>query len=233
MNPVLILTHDCLELTKRCVESVQKQDIPTNLLVYDNGSTDETVEWIANAGHCENGSIVTSSLWPSHSNDGVSKGWNFGLDTIFKWWIEKHHVLVLNNDTEIPPWFYRELLACEVPFVTGASSTDREAVAQPPVRSLTDGPDFSAFLIRREAWEKVGPFDETMVHYCSDVDYDIRARAAGLTLHNCHVKFYHERSSTLRLSADRDAIEERSHLDHLAFKAKYGCFPSELGWAAQ
>ena len=25
MNPVLILAHNCLELTKRCVESVRKQ----------------------------------------------------------------------------------------------------------------------------------------------------------------------------------------------------------------
>jgi GT2 family glycosyltransferase len=91
-------------------------------------------------------------------------------------------LLSLNNDTEIPPWFYRELLACDVPFVTGVTSTNRVEVAMPPVRSLTDGPDFSAFLIRRSAWEAIGPFDESMVHYCSDVDYDIRARKLGITL---------------------------------------------------
>ena len=29
MNPVLILTHNCLELTKKCVESVLTQDVDT------------------------------------------------------------------------------------------------------------------------------------------------------------------------------------------------------------
>lgn len=223
MTPVLILTHNCLELTKRCVESVRSQDVDTQIHVVDNGSMDDTPLF------CFSQNDIHFSA--CGENKGVSYGWNRYIQYNFDKGFD--HVLVINNDTELPSFFLRELLACNVPFVTGASSTDRDAVAQPPVRSLTDGPDFSAFLIRREAWEKVGPFDETMVHYCSDVDYDIRARAAGLTLHNCHVKFYHERSSTLRLSADRAAIEERSHLDHLAFKAKYGCFPNELGWVAQ
>jgi len=45
MNPVLILTHNCLDLTKRCVESIRAQDIDITLQVIDNGSTDGTEEW--------------------------------------------------------------------------------------------------------------------------------------------------------------------------------------------
>ena len=34
MNPVLILTHNCLELTKKCVESVRAQDVEAYIFVY-------------------------------------------------------------------------------------------------------------------------------------------------------------------------------------------------------
>ena len=220
MNPVLILTHNCLELTKRCVESVLAQDCPVDIALIDNGSTDETAEWSSEQG-------LQTVLFGT--NRGVSVGWNLGLEMAF---ISHEHVLVLNNDTIIPPWFYRTLLGCGVPFVTGVTRREMDAVMQPPQVSLTDGPDFSAFLIRRECWEKVGRFDELMVNYCSDVDYDIRARALGMTLWNSHVPFYHERSSTLSLAsiADRAAIQEQSHKDHAAFKNKYGMLPKEYGW---
>ena len=47
MNPVLILTHNCLELTKKCVESAKAQDIETvEFFFVDNASTDGTFDWI-------------------------------------------------------------------------------------------------------------------------------------------------------------------------------------------
>lgn len=237
MNPVLILTHNCLELTKRCVESVRAQDIETYLRIFDNGSTDGTREWLEQ-NWCESDYKFT---WSCHdlntpTNKGVSYAWNHNLSMFFDPGssCDGSHVLVINNDTILPPWFYRELLACNVPFVTGATSRDINAVMESPIISLTDGPDFSAFLIQREAWRKIGPFDESMVHYCSDIDYDIRARALGITLYNSHVKFYHERSSTIRLASeeDRAAIQQRSNLDHEAFRKKYGCLPKDYEWCS-
>jgi len=44
MNYVLMLTRNNLELTKRAVESVRAQDIPTFVCMVDNGSTDGTQE---------------------------------------------------------------------------------------------------------------------------------------------------------------------------------------------
>ena len=34
-------------------------------------------------------------------------------------------------------------------------------------------------LVRRAAWERVGPFDEGFVHYCEEVDWCMRAKRAG------------------------------------------------------
>ena len=44
MNPVLILTHNNLDITKKCVDSVFRQDNDAKPFIYDNGSTDGTRE---------------------------------------------------------------------------------------------------------------------------------------------------------------------------------------------
>ena len=227
MNPVLILTRNCLELTKKCVESVHAQDIGTEIVIIDNGSTDGSLIWL-HGEFMQMGTLLTFD-----GNEGVSRGWNAGLSKIFsQWTLGYEHCLVLNNDTILPPWFYRSLLSCNEPFITGVTCREMDEVMEYREPSITDGPDFSAFLIRRDFWQKVGPFDESMVNYCSDVDYNFRAREMGLFCRNSHIKFYHERSSTLRLASPEDhkAIQEQSNRDHEAFRRKYGKMPNELNW---
>lgn len=225
MNPVLILTHNCLELTKRCVESVLAQDIPVDIMLIDNGSTDGTPEWFDSPT-----SNLDGFIWAE--NRGVSVGWNYGIGTIFAEQKEAGHILCLNNDIYLPPWYYRKLLDCDALFVTGASVDSMESIMRRAEPSLTPGPDFSAFLIRREAWEKIGPFDENMVLYAQDLDYDIRARRMGITLLNSHVPFYHERSSTLKMAtpADRREIQLQADMDRDTFRAKWRCLPGEPGY---
>jgi GT2 family glycosyltransferase len=227
MNPVLILTHNNLELTKKCVESVRKQDVPTYLCVIDNGSTDGTVEWFLSQG--VDGGLCKSFV----SNEGVSAGWNVGLEICFN--VDKaDHVLVVNNDTILPPWLYRSLLAYDVPFVTGVSVGEMEAIAAPqPPKELAPCPDFSAWLMRRDCWDKVGRFDERMKHYASDNDYHVRAHRAGVPLMNAGVHFYHERSSTLKLAPPEEHLEicRQADADREVFKSIYGCMPWEPGYA--
>ena len=218
MNPVLILTHNCLELTKRCVESARKQDVPTQINIIDNGSTDGTQEWLK-AEVADVGNILFGE------NQGVSIGWNHGLRLLFDV-NEMDHVLVVNNDTVLPPWFYSSLLSYDVPFVTGVSVGSMEQIAQPePRKELAPCPDFSAFLIRHECWDKVGPFDAAMKLYASDLDYHIRAHRAGVKLMNAGVGFYHERSSTLNSSSPRERrlIELCADTDRAALTKKWGC----------
>lgn len=221
MNPILILSRNCLELTKKCVASAESQDIPTRIIVIDNGSTDGTLDWLESPNF--------RHLWAgSRNNDGVSKGWNRGLTALFADGAE--YVLVPNNDTILAPWTYRRLLEYNAPFVTGVSFGDMEEVmTEHGPRELTGGPDFSCFLIRKSAWEKIGPFDENMVHYCGDLDYHIRAHRAGIFLGNSHLKFFHQRSSTLKnaLRADQIAISRRAELDRNVFRNKYGMFPGD------
>ena len=217
MNPCLILTRNNLDLTKRCVESVQRQDIPVEIFVFDNGSTDGTIDWLLTVNH---------RRWPMDYNCGVSKGWNSGLSYLFH---ESEHCLVVGNDTILAPWTYSALLSANVPFVTGVDVGMEPLPAKPDVFPLSPHPDFSCFLIRREAWEKIGPFDERFVHYCGDCDYHIRAHRLGIPLWKASIPYNHERSSTMKRASAEDAlaIRERANKDREVFQSIYGCLPGQ------
>ena len=220
MNPVLMLTLNNFNLTRQAMDSIANQNIPTLPMIVDNGSTDGTQTWAL--------SKVPRILFKD--NHGVSHGWNAGLDFFFS--VSRQggrfeHVLVVNNDVILPPWFYRDLLSYDAPFVTGISVDNMELIRTPrekKVVHLQPCPDFSAFLIRREVWEKVGQFDESMKFYAQDIDYHIRAVKLGIPLLNADVPFYHERSSTLRNAEpiQRSAIEAQANMDRQRFAAKYG-----------
>jgi GT2 family glycosyltransferase len=218
LNPVLLLTRNNMELSKRCVESVLAQDIPAVPFIWDNASTDGTVEWLRKEHqyfHRE-----------SSSNLGVSAGWNWSVNYLFSGngLARCEHVLVVGNDTILAPWTYSALLSVEMPFVTGVDIGMNPLPDKPDILPLSPHPDFSCFLIRRECWEKVGPFDENMVMYSQDQDYHIRAHHAGIQLWKASVPYQHERSSTLNRAPqeERNAIHLRANLDRAELRRKWG-----------
>lgn len=214
---VLTLTHNCLALTKKCLDSVRKQDVPADIMVFDNGSTDGTEEWL-------NDEPVIRHF--AGANLGVSIGWNYGLSHLFLYGAES--VLVLGNDTVIAPWTLRILLSLDLPFVTGVAVDNMEQALQAPaMEPLTPNPDFSMFCIRKDAWEKIGKFDENMRMYAQDCEYHLRAHRRGVRLLKSPVPFYHERSSTLRLASpeERAEIEAQANKDRAFLYQKWGCVP--------
>lgn len=224
MNPVLILTHNGLELTKKCVESVLNQDIDVSTLVVDNGSTDGTSEYLEDMlGQV--GSVILNE------NRGVSEGWNQGLEMFMG---DYPHCLVLNSDTILPSWFYSELLSYDVPFVTGLSVDWLAGIRKKQERRpLTPNPDFSAFLIRSEAWEKVGRFDESLWSWCGDCDYHVRGHRAGVGMYKAFLPYFHQRSSTINNAPpqERKALEDQANRDRATFKAKWGVEPGTPEYA--
>lgn len=225
MNPVLVLTHNNLDFTKRCVESVKAQDVPTFLFVFDNGSTDGTQEWL------ESNKIAGIGL---NYNSGVSFGWNKTLSVmfdglngnteVFENGKTADHVLVIGNDTILPSWFYSTLLAFDVPFVSGVAVENMGQIACPTGDGeLTMHPDFSAWLIRKSVWEKVGKFDESMWGWCSDCDYHYRAHRMGIPLYKSNTPFFHVRSRTIELAPAREKrmLEMQADADRLQFYSKW------------
>ncbi len=217
MNPVLILTKNNSVMNKRCIDSAMEQDIATKIFVYDNCSTDGNAEWVA-----RNDAIHDLS---QGIDLGVSEGWNFGLNALFGDPFNAKHVLVVNNDTVLPSWFYSTLLSYDGPMITGVSVSSIAEIASPPPRKdLVPHPDMSAYLIRRECWERVGEFDADMVLYAQDLDFHLRAHRTGVRLMNCGCPFYHERSSTINYASplEKNAIRLQADADRSVFRNKWG-----------
>lgn len=214
-NPVLMLTHNCLEQTKRCVESVRAQDIPTTIYIFDNGSTDDTLGWLQNEeiDYCH-----------YDENKGVSFGWNYGLSLIFE---EENqpHAMVINNDIVLSKWTYRRLLDLDELFVTGNPVLTMEEIAvQHPQQLMAPCPHFSAFLIRRQAWDAIGSFDDSLVSYCGDLDYHVRGHRRGISLWNSGIPFFHETSSTMNNAPQKERrhLQLQADADRETFFEKYG-----------
>lgn len=216
--PVLMLTYNCLALTRDAVESVRKQDISTQLLIMDDGSTDGTFEYLRTVdrlGLC------------GYRHKGVSYLWNQVLSYLFSEQAGSYPaVLVINNDIRLRPDAARLLLADGGQFVTCVgTSSGAQFPGGEPTLSRRPHPDFSCFLIRRECWERVGQFDESMRIYCSDGDYHLRMHQAGIEAYCLDVPFWHEASGTLKHSSEEDQkrILARAGEDRVAFERKWGC----------
>ena len=226
MNPVLVLTHNGLEMNKRCIQSVLYQDIPTWIYLVDNDSHDNSYEWAKTVED-----VVPVQFVPQI---GVSGGWNHGLKTLFEC-EGAEHVLVINSDVVLPRWFFSSLLSYDGPFISGVSVGTMEEIANPePRKELAPCPDFSAFLLTRECWHKVGPFDESMFLYASDLDFHIRAHRSGVRLMNSGVAFYHERSSTINNASSRERweIQMQADADRMRLHEKWGCHAWDASYAA-
>lgn len=221
MNPALVLTCNNLELTKKCVESLRWQDIETSVFIVDNGSTDGTVEW------CRVEEIPCMLM---ETNTGFSHGMNKGLDWVFRA-MGAEWCLCPNNDTILPPYYYRLLLDQDMPVVSGVQHVNGHRVTledlkmDPPIEPVRPNPDFSALLFRREAWEALGGFDERLWSYASDCDMHIRAHLKGIVMNHVHVPFFHEGSATIRHGDRQEKARIESHDDVGVFQSIWGCTP--------
>ncbi len=215
MNCVVMLCHNSLELTKRAVESVLAQDIPVSLNIIDNGSTDDTWKFISNI---DNALPLRYAISRS-----VAKAWNNSLWYLFN---TCDHVLVVNNDVVLRPDTYRELLKDDHLFVTGVGVDSMDAIQGEFVKNIRPHPDFSCFLIRRECWERVGPFDEKFEGaYCEDADYHVRLHQASIEAVSIGMPFHHYGSGTLKLAApdEADRIRKQADRNREYFERKWGC----------
>lgn len=212
VNPVVLLCHNALELTKRAVGSILEQDIPVELHIVDNHSTDGTAEFLS---HFPNFITFKPAL-------GVSAGWNYALTTIFR---RSPHALVVNNDVVLRPDTYRSLLEDGGDFVTAVSVDDPAAIVREWRHAPRPHPDFSCFLIRKEVWDKIGGFDESMKLYASDADYHLRMHQSGIHAYTIGIPFYHYASGTLKAASPgaRAAILNQADRDRDTFEAKWGC----------
>ena len=219
---VIVLCFNNLELTKACLDSVERHSLwpDLELVVVDNASSDGTPDYLK--------LFASSRPWVklvlNDTNRGFAAGNNAGLAAA-----SGEILVMLNNDTEVSPgWihglrrhFQRDPRLGLVGPVTDnigneamiqVGYADREGMpawaAERMVRHAGERLDcrvvaFFCVALRREVYEQVGGLDESFgLGFFEDDDYCNRARAAGLELAIAEDVFVHH-----HLSASFDKIK--------------------------
>lgn len=242
---VIVVTYDNLVLSRMAIESVlaNSGDVPYELVVVDNASTDGTTEYL---------SVLAARnrhvrVLRNPENRGFAAANNQGIEAA-----RGDHLVLLNNDTIVTPGWLDGLLhhladaavglvgpvtnrcgnEAEVPVdhvVYGDLLEEAGARRrQPP--TLRDVPVAVMFCValRREVARAVGPLDERFeVGMFEDDDYSRRVRLAGYRVVCAEDVFVHhfgEGSLGALVPTGRHA--EIFHLNRGRFEAKW-----ETVWA--
>lgn len=201
---MVMLTINQQAMTLRALESVMAQaDDGVGVLVWDNGSTDGTVDAIRKI-------FPTIVLGGSRDNLGVAGGRNAGARMAIERW-DPEYLLFLDNDLVLRAGFVQQLVATlddlpDVGQVQGKllylddpgrindgggsrivfwrGSTDPVGFKEPdlgqcdqPAECVSCG---GAMMVRRDLFDTLRGFDEIFSPYGpEDIDFSLRLRASG------------------------------------------------------
>ncbi|CAM4013725.1 glycosyltransferase family 2 protein [Cohnella lubricantis] len=227
---IIIPTYNQLDMLKQCISSiVENTDLPYEIIVVDNASTDGTKAYLEKLG----GQVRYRVL---ASNQGFAGAINVGMMMA-----KGSTILLLNNDTLVTPQWLDNMLAClhsddrigmvgpvtnfisgdqqiKVPYanVREMYAFARQYNQQDPARwRRTDRLVGFCLLFRKELFHQVGYFDEGFeIGNFEDDDYNIRVRMLGKSLVVAEDTFIHHYGSvSMRALGDRQAlVHERNQL---------------------
>ncbi|MGG3887080.1 glycosyltransferase [Brevibacillus panacihumi] len=204
---IVILTHNHLEITQFCIDSIRKYTNPQyyELIIVDNASTDGTVQWLKQQQDIR-------SIY-NQENMGFPAGCNQGMRIA-----TGNNIMLLNNDVVVTEGWLENLLKClysrdDIGAV--GPVTNRCSYYQTiPVnyQNLEEMQSFAstynqsnptmweerlkligyAFLFKKEVYRSVGELDEIFSPgNFEDDDFSLRIRQAGYKLILCKDTFIH------------------------------------------
>ncbi len=187
---------DCIG---RCIESLQKSEVPLDIIAVDNASTDNVAEVIAGYPDVTYHNSGDNIGYAAGNNEGLKIAATRGADYVF----------IINPDAYIAPDTIAKLLAAvaESPDIgmacpktyyadsdtiwfAGATLNMKTGTSPHIGQGQQDGPKFSkdsdlprangcAMFITKEALQKVGPMEGKYFLYFEEIDWSLRFRQAG------------------------------------------------------
>jgi O-antigen biosynthesis protein len=242
LTSIVIATFNKLDYTQQCIQSIRDytEAGTYEIIVVDNHSTDETVEWLQ-----QQTDIKTVF---NKENMGFPKACNQGIEVAMG-----NSILLLNNDTIVTAGWLDNLTGClyscdEIGAV-GAITNNCSYAQSIPVNYTTiaemqefakehNRPNQSAWeerlkligfcmLIKKSVVNQIGLLDErfTPGNY-EDDDYSLRIRLAGYKLLFCKDTFIHHYGSVSFREAPPEYIQLMSN-NKQKFMDKWGIDPED------
>jgi hypothetical protein len=215
-NWIAVIAFGNCHLTKAALASFLAQDIPVNVLIINNASSDGTAPWMA--------TLTDERIMQVHfsAQRSVAACWNFAMRTLDG----ESHVLIANNDVVLRPETYRLLLEDGGPFVTavGVGSMEQMTEATLEPQNKRPNPDFSCFLLSRSVWN-VHKFDERYLGgFAEDAAYHATLHKHGIAAHCIGVPFYHVGSASVKYAEPerQKAIMEQADRNRELFLKEWG-----------
>jgi GT2 family glycosyltransferase len=227
---IFVLNWNGLADTRECLQSLFRlSGVPPRIYVVDNGSTDGSVRRLQEE-FADRIMLIANPrnlLYAGGNNVGILRALSDGCT----------HLLLLNNDTTVDtatldalmrasgehedailcPKIYYADRPDELWYAGGTLSLRRARVAHRGIRQKdrgqfdrleeTDWATGCALFAPRRVFETVGLLDESFKLYCEDLDYCLRARAAGFRiLYVPEAKVWHKVSASLGGNLSRKKI---------------------------
>jgi len=193
---ILVLNLNGKKETLECLSSLQKAKVNANIVVIDNGSTDNSVREIKKQ-------FPKIKIIENKKNLGFAGGNNVGIRYALKNGAED--VILLNNDTIVASGSIESLVKNRSDIAGAVLKFRRRGkviydlgghidwwigrAVHKEVKSRKDivpkTPDYvsaAAMRIRRNVIEKIGLLDENFFIYYEDADFCARARKAGFSI---------------------------------------------------
>lgn len=218
---IIVLHYKNIEDTIACLDSINKLQINglnTKVILVDNGS-----KLKAQSAKLKT-TAQNSKLITNDKNLGFAAGVNIGIRETLK---DKQtdFVLILNNDTILPPNFLQELLKNPVDITAPVIKfqwnekwkydfggkidwnigrtyhLESNSLAMKQFNHETiDYVSGCCMLIKREVFDKIGLFDEKYFFYFEDADFCTRAQKAGFHIRvNPNTYIYHKLGGAIGL----------------------------------
>jgi GT2 family glycosyltransferase len=231
---IIIPVLNCVQYTKQLVEQI-KEYKDCGIIIIDNGSTDGTPAYLGGLKRYNHILTVRNS-----ENRGVAGAWNKGI-CIARNVLACPHYAVLNNDIILQNDTLDKMIAVlkepEIAMSTAYNTNDKTQTPadffyKKPAKDfeLTDAPDFSCFMLKKETIDKIGYFDEKFYPaYFEDNDYHYRIRMAGQrAVKISNAFFFHYGSQTTKDGKDIKRLSDsRFLLNQEYYIRKWGGKPGK------